>query len=285
MGVLRSGVCGPVVLVLAAGAAQAVTTSSASLSGTGFSVSTGFSDAYSSAAPSGGADSSVQSGGFFAAYGPNPIGAPQFATYPVRYSGMAFAEPYGGVLKAQIKAEQLSPGVPFRGGNAVAAIGGSMRLVGGDPGEPIQYVVTLPFDGLLQGSSTASLTLSWRPEGQTSWQSSRYDAFSTGSPFGTPINEDPQLSFQTTIGQRIEWTYRLEVGASTSAGGFGMADFSSTARMVFKLPTGITLDSEDGFLSAVPVVYPAVPEPQALALMLAGLAVLAPALRRRMRLS
>lgn len=272
-------------LALALGGVQAATTSSAALSGMGFSVTTGFSDSYSSAAPvPGDPNSTVQSSGFFAPFGPNPVGAPPSSAYPIRYSGMAMAMPASGILRASIQAEQLNPSVLFRGGSAVASIGGSFVLSGNRAGAPALYSITLPFDGLLQGNATARLTLSWRATGDATWNSESFDAYPTGTGLSA-INESPSVLIPGVVGQSFDLIYKLEASASTSLDDFGLADFSSTARLVFNLPAGVSVGAVDGFLAEVPVVLAPVPEPQALALLAAGLALLLPVYRRRMPLS
>lgn len=272
-------------LALVLGGAQAATTSSAALSGMGFSVTTGFSDSYSSAAPvPGDPNSTVQSSGFFAPFGPNPVGAPPSSAYPIRYSGMAMAMPASGILRASIQAEQLNPSVLFRGGSATASTGGSFVLLGNQVGQSVLYTVTLPFDGLLEGSSTARLSLSWRVTGTDAWTTRSFDAFPDASGT-TPVFESYSVSIPGVVGQSMDMLYKLEASASTSLDDFGLADFSSTARLVFNLPAGVSVGAVDGFLTEVPVVLAPVPEPQALALLAAGLALLLPVYRRRMPLS
>lgn len=270
-----------VTLALAAAAAQALPmTSVVGIGGEGFGGGVSFGDSFTAGQirpPT----SEVRNDEFYATWGPNPPfpGIPPFAAYPIRYSGAAQAAPVSGLLKARIEATQLA-GALFRGGNASASIGGTVEILGDTPGAPVEFTLRLPFDGLLTGQSAASLTIEWRPAGQVAWNSQTTDAFPVnGGP--TSIDLAPQVALQGLVGDRIDFRYSLAVSASTASSGYGLADFSSTARMIFELPEGISLRSTDGFLAEVPLTV--IPEPQTLALWLAGLGVLLPLACRRAR--
>lgn len=289
-------------LLLASGAAQAISSVAVTASGWGAQPYTYYqdwfgpgNDGYRWVPEADGVTvlrkAAVVDGSWFSVYEPD-YAQPMFndGWYPAQYRGFGAAYDQTGMLR--VKAETFSQGLqgmaPWRSMTTTAAVSGEYVLGGAaQAGGTFAHTLNLHFDGTLTPGQPGfvEVRLSARNLQNGTWQSATFNA--GNEPFQS-LDDQVALTLQGQAGDRFQVFAQLSatLWANYPTGGAPYVttlDFSHTAQLSFALPQGVSFAGEGGFLSAVPLTVASVPEPASWAGLAAGLSMLAALGRRRRR--